>query len=366
MNLNNPIGYKSNQPLQKPFIMNPFRFGGDGSIGGWKELKRTTLESAGDSIDVTSLPNKRYYMVLGNGLWDSAGGGYTQGDWRFNADTGGNYADRWSVNGGGDGTNVNINRIHQGQIQNDMSFQIGYISNLADKEKLMIGHQVNRYTAGSATAPERNEYVGKWANTTNVISGINFWNSGTGNWDIGSELVVLGWDPTDTHTTNFWEELASATAVGGTETFETGTFAAKKYLWVQAWIQGDGTNNGLDMYVNSDTGTNYSYRYSTNGAGDTTGTLVKQLLLGGGWASTEKFFMNAFIVNNSANEKLAIGHVVTNIGSTGAGNPPTRREETGKWANTSTQITKVGFKNRESTTGQNISAGSMIKVWGHD
>ena len=28
MNLNNPIGYKSLEPLQKPFIINPFRFAG--------------------------------------------------------------------------------------------------------------------------------------------------------------------------------------------------------------------------------------------------------------------------------------------------------------------------------------------------
>ena len=27
----------------------------------------------------------------------------------------------------------------------------------------------------------------------------------------GTEVVVLGWDPTDTHTDNFWEELGSAT-----------------------------------------------------------------------------------------------------------------------------------------------------------
>jgi hypothetical protein len=60
--LNNPIGMKSLEPSQSPFIMNPFRFGG-GGVGGWVELGRTTLGSAGDSISVASLPDKRYYMT---------------------------------------------------------------------------------------------------------------------------------------------------------------------------------------------------------------------------------------------------------------------------------------------------------------
>jgi hypothetical protein len=43
--LNNPIGMKSLEPSQSPFIMNPFRFGGGGAVGGWVELGRTTLGS---------------------------------------------------------------------------------------------------------------------------------------------------------------------------------------------------------------------------------------------------------------------------------------------------------------------------------
>ena len=38
--------------------MNPSRFGG-GAVGGWVELGRTTLGSAGTDIDVTSLADKR-------------------------------------------------------------------------------------------------------------------------------------------------------------------------------------------------------------------------------------------------------------------------------------------------------------------
>ena len=34
---------------------------------------------------------------------------------------------------------------------------------------------------------------------------------GSGSWASSSEMVVLGWDESDTHTTNFWQELADTT-----------------------------------------------------------------------------------------------------------------------------------------------------------
>jgi len=334
-----------------------------GTVGGWKELGRTTLGSTADSIDVSSLADKRYLMCLN----DFKPSGATQNFQRFNNDSGSNYAYRLSDNGGADATGVSqANNYWYGYGTSGIpEFTVAYIANLSTNEKLSIQSTIQQNTAGAGTAPQRREGVNKWANTTSVIDQITMINTGAGDFNTGSELVVLGWDEADTHTDNFWEELANVTAVGGTETFETDTFTAKKYLWVQAWIEGDTTNRGLDLYVNSDTAANYSQRYSDNGAADGTATSIKQMLYGGGNSTTEKFFMNAFIINNSANEKLGIAHV-HNLITAGAATAPTRRETVGKWANTSSQITKVGFKNREATTGQNITAGSRLVVWGSD
>jgi hypothetical protein len=88
-------------------------------------------------------------------------------------------------------------------------FDVSYISNLSTKEKLLINHSVGETVAGAGTAPNRRESVGKWANTSNAVSAVTSVNNQSGDYASGSEVVVLGWDPADTHTSNFWEELAS-------------------------------------------------------------------------------------------------------------------------------------------------------------
>ena len=188
-------------------------FGTDGAgipavTGGWKELGRTTLGSAGDTIDVASLADKRYYMILSDlqatGLIQST-------DFRVNADSGSNYAYRISSNGGTDATGVSRVGLINGVTQTSTpQFAIAYMSNLSTKEKLLLGHGVGQDTAGAGTAPLRRENSCKWAETTNPIDQLTHNNTGSGSYNTGSELVVLGWDPADTHGTNFWEELASS------------------------------------------------------------------------------------------------------------------------------------------------------------
>ena len=50
-------------------------------------------------------------------------------------------------------------------------------------------------------------------------------------------------------------------------------------------------------------------------------------------------------------------------GSTGAGNNPSARELSGKWNNTSDQITSIKVK--ENASG-GWASGSVLKVWGAD
>ena len=324
-----------------------------GVSGGWKELGRTTLGSAGDALDVSSLADKRYYMVLTNGL----NSGAIQGDYRFNSDTGSNYAYRRSINGGTDGTSTSASLIFNGIPEASApQFGVGYVANLSTKEKLILSHTVGRSTAGAATAPSRGESVGKHSQTSVAINKIDLINDGSGSWETGSEIVVLGWDDSDTHSTNFWEELASVELGSAGDNLSSGTFTAKKYLWVQAFTKNSGAINAKFTF-NNDTASNYSYRYSYDSNADSTSTSATSFQIN---VANNNAFYNLFIINNSATEKLVIGNMVDQM-TAGAGTAPSRLESVSKWANTSSQITEIDIDN---TAAGSFDTGSIIKVWG--
>ena len=338
--------------------------GGTG-VGGWVELARTTLGGTSDSIDVTSLPDKRYYMVLSNCLTDGSGNILVAH--RYNGDSGYNYQWRYSIDGGSDSIgNANLEEHISTAAINDNSdkFSVSYIANKSDKEKLEIAWGVGRNTAGAGTAPRRSEHVGKWVNTSNAINRIYTFERGqSGTYATGSEVVVLGYDPADTHTNNFWEELASVDLSGGAADTISSSFTAKKYLWGQAYLEGSGLiGQSLRLGSSSlDSGTNYADRLSDNGGADITSTSAASIRAGGNITSINSF-INFFIINNASNEKLVIGHCIDESAS-GTATAPFRREFVGKWANTSNQADIIGFVN---TQAGDYGTKTTMKIWGAD
>lgn len=338
-----------------------------GAVGGWKELARTTLGSAGDNITVSGLADKRYYMVL---CYNLQTGGFPQPELQMgngSIDTGSNYAKRNSNNGGADSalgsqTSIDVSNA----VNTTPDFSVGYIANLSGKEKLWIGHSVAQNTAGAGTSPARTESVGKWVNTSNPLDYINYVNTSSGDFNTNSQVVVLGWDPADTHTDNFWEELASVNWSSGGN-ISSGTFTAKKYLWIQGFLSSTSTTGGYPRIRvgNStiDTGSNYSGRYSIDGGADSTqvSSADNFWLSAGASEASRKVFFNCFIVNNSANEKLFIGHTVFHTTS-GAGTAPRRVEWVMKWANTSNQINIIDV----DRSAGDFESPSTIRVWGSD
>ena len=339
--------------------INPYNFPA-GIVGGWKEVARTTLGSPADSITVSGIPNKQYYMILTNII----GSGSTWGDARLNGDTGTNYALRRSLNGAADTTLINYSYfLVPPNTFTSAYFMTTHISNLVNKEKLGIENCVDGSTVGAGTAPVRYNGVSKWVNTTDSISSFSRENGYTGDYAAGSEIVVLGYDPTDIHpeTDNFWEELASVDYDASTpDELVTGTIAAKKYLWVQAYINGNGTQDNTSFRFNGDTGNNYCWRNSANGGADYTVVNYNYLRTLDG--DKEHSLTNTFIVNNSASEKLLIANAVQ-FTTAGAGTAPNRNETVGKWANTSSQITDITYIQFGAGS---FDTGSTLKVWGHD
>ena len=321
------------------------------SVGGWKEIARVTS----NDTDVTSIPDKRYLMVLSDHGWNTANAGIGM---QINGDTSASqYPRRYSDNGGTDATpttetNIFYDTMGGGTQTGKRWFMVQHIANKSNKEKLIqYSLCYNKAGLGINQAPNRIDGVAKWANTSASINRLDLSNFNSGTITSDSEVVVLGWDPDDTHTTNFWEELATASGAGST--LDSGTFTAKKYLWVQCYCKPTSSTN-IRLNFNSDVSGNYAIRESVNGGTDATNIQQgnSDSLTG---TSDGVLFFNMFIINNAGSEKLWISHGQEN--SAGSNSAPIPKEVYGKWVNTNDSITKI-------VATSNFGAGSELKVWG--
>ena len=343
---------------------------GTASVGGtaitntsWKELGRTTLGSTGDTIDVSSFAAKDNLMILGHRIQSGA----CNMLFRFNADSGSNYASRHSHNGGTDSTSTSqtsSTAIMSGDSSD--AFAVQYVTNITNQEKLVLSNSITQSATGAGTAPNRREKVYKWANTSYPITSVNCFNDESGgDYAVGSEVVVLGFDNDEADSgTNFWQELTTTEATGAVSgTWSTDTFATKKYLWIQTYFTGANQDPVLRLGTGGsiDTGSNYSYRFNYNNGSDQTGTSNTGMAIGSTASGTG--FNNTFIINKSDKEKLVMNEN-NRADTAGAGTAPDYRfEGVGKWSNTSGQIDKIGW---QKGSGNVAGAGSYIKVWGAD
>lgn len=161
-------------------------------IDWWQEIGRTTLGSAGDTITVSSLPARKFLKVLVSVV---ATGGTVNFTVQFNGDTGANYAQRYSVNGAADSTATSATNLvaHGGTTSVGSQSEI-QITNIATTEKVISFFATSANASGAGSSPLRIEGTGKWSNTSVQISSITITNGGTGDYAIGSEVVVLGHD----------------------------------------------------------------------------------------------------------------------------------------------------------------------------
>ena len=330
------------------------------TVGGWVEVGRTTLGSANASITVSSLPDKRYYKYL-------LGGGTKSANFdtviRLNGDSNPNYANRYTYN---DTLNSNTGSTGgyiyvTGNASTTPDFSVGYLANLATKEKLGMSWACRGMTAGAGYEPQRSECVFKHVQTTNPISSITATSTSASTFGIGAELVVLGWDESDTHTDNFWEPLGSTTLATAGDNIEV-TFTAKKYLMVKLYRKPTGAANARWTF-NNDGGANYAKRKSSDGSTDSTSEGLNQnYFTQYTYDNSEPSYSSTIIVNTAGAEKLGTQHEMNRL-TAGAGNAPHRSESVFKWANTSDQITTIDITNSKSGS---YDVGSIIEVWGHD
>ena len=351
------ITYKSGRRIQATST----DFAGIPAVsGGWVELARTTLGSAGDTIEVGSIPDKRYYMVLWDGI---NSGALDDPHLRLGSgsiDTGSNYSSRGDYNGGEQSLSAQSSILLGKNNGSVRRWGCLYIANKSDKEKLIISNAMQF----NDTYPIPARSVGKWADTSNPLDTLRITNVGTGDFASGSEVVVLGWDTTDTHTSNFWEELASVNLSGGAANLiDSGTFAAKKYLWIQLYVGTTGGAVSQRLTFNSDTGANYAqWRVPDGGTVSNGSGKVNIDGFNDDMVTNSGGFTEFFIINNSSGEKTGFVNSVSQE-ATGSGASPTRDVGGLKWTNTSSQITKLTFTNNKAGS---MDTNTILKVWGHD
>ena len=157
----------------------------------WERLAHVVLGSDGDNIDSGTFTAKKNMKVI---IHLKASSTTNRPCLRFNGDTGNNYADRYSGDGGSDGTGTSRSSIRSfgyNDADND-KYVVSDITNISDKEKLVTSDQVASEATGAGTAPRRSEGVTKWANTSAQITSIQIINNASGDFAAGSYITVLG------------------------------------------------------------------------------------------------------------------------------------------------------------------------------
>lgn len=327
----------------------------------WKELTRSVaITSETHTITTPTFAAKDNLKVLiyGTGA-DNSG---VRPRIQFNSDTGSNYSYRESNNGNTDATGEDTTSIYISESDCEGAFSaVLDITNIANKEKLVITDSGRTSNNSAGTAPSRYEGVGKWANTSNQITSISMiaYTTTAQGFSAGWEIVVLGCDNDEADSgTNFFQKISDVT-LSSTGNLDSGTFTAKKYLWVQIKTNKTGSPEGKIQF-NNDANANYAERHSDNFGTEYTNinrSWIDDYIMNG----TGGGFLNMFIINESSKEKLAI--VQSQSNPSGVGSAPFSYQGVFKWANISAQITSIKLFNTHSG---DWTAGSSIKVWGSD
>ena len=308
----------------------------------WERLA-SVAGSGGTTLSSGTFSAKKNIRIIAY-LKDSGSGGNIA-QLRFNGDSGTNYATRASRDGGSDTTWGSINRFisyHSSTLLSD--YLVIDITNISSEEKLVIGHNTGVTATGAGTAPVRQEWVGKWANTSAQITSLEFTSNGSG-FTSDSYITVLG-----------------AKEPATSDTITVSDLEAKKHLMIQAKIIASGGDVRTQVVFNNDTGNNYAFRSSHNGGSDSTDTSQASLKWTNTSGSDSKEFHTMYVVNEASKEKLVISEGIIQA-TAGAGNAPGRRENVGKWTNTSNQITRVDITNGGAG---DFAEGTEITVYGTD
>lgn len=162
------------------------------SISEWKEVGRARLEATGNSMSVLSIPPMRYLRI--SALCIPTGGTINLAV-RFNNDAGANYARMRSTDYMDGAASVSQTSIGTSSAADDLQFLTGEVINIQNFAKLADLSLAQTWNNLATLEPRHIGVVGKWGDTSAYINRIDVLNTlGTGNFAIGSEVIVYGKD----------------------------------------------------------------------------------------------------------------------------------------------------------------------------
>lgn len=162
-----------------------------------------------------------------------------------------------------------------------------------------------------------------------------------------------------------WAKLTTKTLTGTTNTVTTDTFVSTKFNVILFHKLPSGNADGDFRFGNTtiDSGSNYAWRNSQNGGADSTATSSSYISDSTLTSDADTLFSITYLVNISAEEKLAISFSNGANGSV-ASVAPERTETVGKWSNTSSQINIIQIF--ENGAGGNFDTDSNLSAIGTD
>lgn len=159
----------------------------------WEELGRTTLSVAGDTISITSIPARKHLKIIFAAV--ASAGGTLDTSFTFNNDTSTNYGQKYFANYSTvtDAVNQTGIIIESGAtVANGSTYTEVQVYNPTNGDKVGFGRNTSQSdVAADTTAPRHLEWSLVW-DSSSQISRIDWTNGGTGDFAIGSEMIVLG------------------------------------------------------------------------------------------------------------------------------------------------------------------------------
>ena len=158
----------------------------------WTKAGSDTTTGADTAIRVSSMTASKFIQTMAHSISTST---VLVEEARIDNISTSTYAQRHSINGGGDGTTSGDSwQIHYYGTASGTYFTVGYMCNISGEEKLRIHHRIEQGTAGADQIPYRLEFVGKQTSTTQLTDYQQFDDGGGSYYDTDSNLSVLGSD----------------------------------------------------------------------------------------------------------------------------------------------------------------------------